>query len=247
MVKVMKLIHIHISKTAGTHLNKMFLSNANYRYYDYCGFKQRYNLLTSSESDLLIDATAETAFITSHYFKLEFLQEKADRHYISVIRDPVSRIVSEYIYKKFRNRFEKGYNSAASTKNFETWLSDEAKLFSDSYGVTSYNWHKNWQSHVLEGYRKRSDITILRTERLFDDFKYSRLVSLNFVKNGFFDQLRFKYLRTNTSDGRDKSLDEERKHVLQKYSEFLREQNFLDYQLYESINSAVLNGKDQVL
>ena len=60
----MTLIHIYIAKTAGTHLNKMFLANANYCYYDYFGFKQQYNVLTSSESDLLIAATTETAFIT---------------------------------------------------------------------------------------------------------------------------------------------------------------------------------------
>ena len=60
----MALIHIYIAKTVGTHLSKMFLANANYRYFDYCGFKQQYNVLTSSESDLLKAATTETAFIT---------------------------------------------------------------------------------------------------------------------------------------------------------------------------------------
>tara|TARA_B110000977_G_C11050093_1_gene482003 strand:- start:520 stop:1266 length:747 start_codon:yes stop_codon:yes gene_type:complete len=241
--EAMKLIHLHIAKTAGTHLNKTFMSNKFYKYYDYCGFKSRYNYLSPSESSLLIESTSENSFITSHYFKLNNLCYNDKHHHVSVIRNPVNRIISEYIYKKLRNKYESGYQSAASTENFERWLSDEAKLYTKGYGKNNINWHSNWQSHILEGYDKRKDVTILRTEYLFEDFKNSRLVSDKLIKFKLRDLFKFKYLKSNTSEKRDLSLDEERKHIINEYTDMLLAQNKRDYQLYEEVS---LNIKNQL-
>ena len=219
----MKIIHIHLAKTAGTHLNLMMRRALNFHFYEFSGFDGRFTSLTKNEANFLISGLKDNSFATSHYFKLDALPIRDDVKYVSIIRDPVKRVISEFNYKRMRNlQKNSDYQSACKTDNFIEWWNEEQQLWKKhNPGEEHFSWQKNWQYYCLKEYKKRSDIIILRSESLYSDFvnsELNKIVDLTYINNLMFRHGRSnKTFRWNRFDSnhRYKINDKEKKLILQ--------------------------------
>ena len=229
----MKIIHIHLAKTAGTHLNSMMKRAKKLHFHEFSGFDGRFSSLTKNEANFLIGGLKDNSFTTSHYFKLDALPIRDDVKYVSIIRDPVKRIISEFNYKRMRNlKINGNYKSDCSTESFKEWWNQERELWlKHNPEDKQYSWQQNWQYYCLRGYNMRRDITILRSDSLYSDFVKSELneiIDLNFINH-----LKFRYGKSNKTFRRNHFMYNSRYNINQEEKNFILQHNQKDISLFE--------------
>lgn len=222
-----------MAKTAGTHLNSMMKRSSNFHFYEFSEFDGRLSPLTKNEANLLISGLKDNSFATSHYFKLDALPVRDDVKYVSIIRDPVKRVISEFNYKRMRNlQKNSDYKSTCKTNSFEEWWNEEQQLWlKHNPDEEHFSWQKNWQYYCLKEYKKRFDITILRSESLYNDFVKSELNTI--VDLSYINHLMFRYGRSNQTFRWNRFDTNNRYKINKEEINLILQNNQKDYELFE--------------
>lgn len=109
------IISIHIPKTAGTTLSTIYDRAFNRRvFYDYTGYENASGVSEAIKSNVGF-ILSQFAVMHGHFFASKYADVFPSAKYVSVLRHPVERIISQYIHELNEDSSTAWYHSSVSS------------------------------------------------------------------------------------------------------------------------------------